>query len=260
MTIGWNLWVVQCNPLLTVRGGSGIGKVGKILFRLLIALAVAAILFAFWQRDNLRVLFSARTSSAEEIIVRAQKTKERQKSILRENYVYVLPPSMDQIDSLLEGKATAEEIKSELGVDGQTAPDTQQPDAQQPDGETAAPEAQSRSPEAQSLIDACARELYAYEVDLMAELGELKQRAVDEYKALPAEERTQENKAKIGYRYLGVCYDLEVEADRNVKAVLNRLRSELEALDADSGIVDTLWSNYREEKSSAKEYYLNKYL
>ena len=215
---------------------------------------IAVSVFFVRQWQNLKTIYNARTDSTEQIIKRAEESKERQRIILEKNRAQIVPPSLDQLDSLLEGKTSPDELKTELGLD-----DTAQ-EPQQSAEVSVPPVEEPREQKAQELIDRCAKELYAYEVDLMADLGALKQEAVDEYKALPAEERTRESKLKIGYKLLNRCYEMEAESDNKVKDILNRLRGDLKELGADTGIADTLWVHYCEEKSTTKEYYFNKFL
>ena len=131
--------------------------------------------------------------------------------------------------------------------DGQQAEDAQQTDDTQ---QTAA----------QALVEQCVTELYALEVDLMSQLGGLKQAAVEEWRSLPDEERTTARKTAIGMNGLNQCYALESAADAQVQGVLARYRTQLEAIDADTSCIDQLWQFYQEEKASMKAYYLDQYL
>lgn len=210
-------------------------------------------MFVIRQWDNVKTIYGAKVNSTETIIRRAEASKEQQRAVLEENDISIVPPTLDQLDSLIDGKTTADEVKTDIGVDTtpkETAPVETPQELTQAQREAKAKERTERS----------VNELYAYEVDLMASLGALKQEAIDEYRALPESERTQESKYRIGYQFLGRCYDLEAESDSKVKAILNQLRDDLKAMGADTGIADTLWQHYCEEKSTAKEYYLSKYL
>ena len=226
------------------------------------------------QWENVKTIYAARTNSTETIVKRAEESKEQQRTVLEETGVQVAPPSLDQLDRLIDGKTTTDELKTELGLE--TPPEEAPPEEAPPEEtppEEAPPEKtpdaaqqseplseEQRQERAKTKVDACVKELYSYEVELMSSLGALKQAAIDEYRALPEEQQTQESKVRIGYRYLNMCYDMEVEADRQVKDILNRLRSDLKELGMDTGVADTLWKHYCDEKTTTKEYYLSKYL
>lgn len=223
---------------------------------MLIVLLIAISVLLFRQWENIKTIYNAKTDSTEQIVRRAEESKERQRAVLEENQVWVVPPSLDQLDKLLDGKTTADELKTELGLDVPPEDVTVSPSETPP--EQLAEEVLKAK--AQQLIDGSTKELYAYEVDLMGQLGALKQEAIDEYRKLPEEAQTQDSKMRIGYKFLDRCKALEAESDGKVKEILNRLRVDLKALGADTGIADTLWEHYCEEKTTTKEYYLSKYL
>ena len=131
--------------------------------------------------------------------------------------------------------------------DGQQAEDAQQTDDTQ---QTAA----------QALVEQCVAELYACEVDLMSQLGALKQAAINEWNSLDVADRTQARKTAIGMNGLNQCYALESAADAQVQGILARYREQLAAIGADTSVMDQLWQYYLEEKESMKAYYLNQYL
>ena len=93
----------------------------------------------------------------------------------------------------------------------------------------------------------------------MAELGSMKQKALDEWNSLDAEEQTTQRLQQIGLDGLMKCYDLEVATDQEVKAILATYRTKLEAIGADTAVLDSLWKYYSDEKASQKAYYIQKY-
>lgn len=235
----------------TGKGGCGIRKIAKILlvFLIVAAIAIGAVLYRQW--ENVKTIYEAKTNSTETIIRKAEESKEQQRAVLEENGISVVPPSLDQIESLIDGKTTADELKEELGV-AEAAPEQ---------AASAAPlTEEQREAKAQERTEGCVKELYAYEADLMESLSALKQEALDAYHALPREEQTRRGRLKVGYSFLDRCYELEAESDARVQEILDKLRDDLEALGRDTSIADTLWQHYCDEKSTAKEYYFSKYL
>ena len=248
----------------------------------LFALAAVALVVAVvvhW--GSIRLLYRAATTDAEEIQRRTDTVIEERREFLREQNLTVQLPDREQVRELLDGTVSAETVKRSLGLD---EPETAQPE--QP-GAAAGPEQPSRQPletpqptvtpvpsavpdsnvgqtsreeAAQEAVSQCVRQLNAYEVDLLGQLGAMKQAAIEEYKALPKEQRTQEKKVSIGIRTLSKCYDLEVVADKNVRATLEECRKRLAEVGGDTGVVDALWHQYCQEKESLKSEYLNKYL
>ena len=195
----------------------------------LLILAIGGVLF--WQRDNLKALYLAKTLEADAILQAASEQSELRQKELEEYGVTLRTPTQDELDTLLNGGSLPEE-----------EPPTPDED------------------EVRDIIQRCIQELYDCEIALMARLAVMKQAAVDEWKALPEEERTKEKKLEIGYRGLDACYDLEVEIDAQVKGILDKYRQELKNIGASTAPMKTLWKHYCEEKASTKAYYLNKYL
>ena len=231
---------------------------------LLLIIIVAAVgILAYWQWDNLKALYKAKTMDAEAILAEAAAQTEKRQKELEAYGVTLKVPTRVEMDALLDGAPlpTGEDAASEQPP---ADPDT---DAAEPDGGGTNPTQQpAMKPETEQaadpkeLIERCIQELYDCETALMARLGVMKQAAVDEWKSLPDSERTEENKMDIGYRGLDACYELEVEIDAQVLDILAGYRAEPEAVKADTAPMDTLWAHYCEEKTSAKAYYFNKYL
>ena len=74
------------------------------------------------------------------------------------------------------------------------------------------------------------------------------------------EERTPEKKTDFVVRGLYKCYELEAEADSNVKALLASYRPRLKELGADTAVLDQLWLYYCDDKQVEKAYYLKEYM
>lgn len=230
----------------------------KVVLVVLAVLVVGIGGLAVWQWKNLKAVHSALTTDKDTLAQNVQDKADEHREALESSGITVTPPSVQQNEDLLDGKVSADEVKEALGI--VTLP----VQAGQQDS-TPAPE-QSDSPDApagvsaEELLNQCVAELYACQVELMARLGQMKQAAIDQWTALPPEERTALKKQEIGMAGLQQCYALEVETDAAVKDILARCRTELEKLGADTGTLDLLWTYYCEEKEAQKAFYLNKYL
>lgn len=211
----------------------------------IILLAVVGLLaaLAVWQWSNIQAVYLYLTMDRENIAQQMEDTRQNHQQTLEQDHaITVKPPSLEQSNDLLDGKVSAEEVKESLGI-------------VQP-----APTPQPKKKTAEELKNECVAELYALKVDVMAKLGAMKQELLDTWVALPAEQRTQKKKLDLGYAALEDCYDYEVEVNKQVRAVLEKYRPLLKEIGADTGILETLWKQYCEEKASEKAYYLDKYL
>lgn len=225
----------------------------KILLTVLAVLVVAIGALAVWQRNNLKAVHAALTTDRETLAQNMQEKTDQHQKVLEDSGVTVTPPSVQQNEDLIDGKVSADEVKDALGIAAPSAPD-EKPTPSSDD----LPAVPTLS--AEELLNSCVAELYACQIDLMAQLGEMKQAAIDQWTALPEEERTDLKKQEIGMEGLRQCYDLEAGTDAAVKDILAGYQAQFEQIGADTSQLDELWVYYCEEKEAQKAFYLNKYL
>lgn len=226
-----------------------------ILCILLLLIALLAV-FLFWQRSNVRAVWKWLTLDSETIAENYENHKSEHHDAIVDEFqgaITVKPPSAAQSGALLDGKVSPEEVKEALGLIAV------HPDA--PDGpQTAANQAPAPTYSLDELVNQCISELYSCKVDVMAELGVLKQSALDEWIALEPKQRTKAKRMDIVTAGLQKCYDKEVVVDREVEAILDKYREKINQIQADTSVLDTLWEYYCQEKEDEKAYYLDKYV
>ena len=262
----------------------------KIGLGAVLTLSAAAVGLGVWQRENLRALYTFVTTDSETLSGTLQdKQQAQQETLEKEFHITVAPPSIDISNDLLDGKLSAEEAKDALGITqvipqpkpkpepkptpkpspSAPAPAPQPEAPAPPQPEPPAPEPPLPEPELtdeqrtlliQEQVNLCVAELYACEVDLMAQLGQMKQAAIDQWVALPPGERTAAKKSEIGLAGLDACYKLEVVVDDRVDAILSRYETPIRELGGDTAVLDELWRYYCDKKADQKAYYMDKYL
>ena len=217
----------------------------------LIILAVVIVSLAglyVWQRENIHALYKAFTTDSETIAQDLEDKRSTHHEALQEEtqvQITVKPVTTQQSNDLIDGKVGAEEVKEQMGV-------------------VATPQVESGTAAAvatkEDLVNQCVAALYAYKVDVMARLGEMKQAAVNEWNGLSKAERTTARKMEISMAGLRKCYDYEVEVDGKVKEILAVYREKMIGIGEPTGPIDDLWIYYCDEKEAEKTYYLDKYL
>ena len=265
----------------------------KFAAGILVVLLLATTGLAVWQRENLKALYILLTRDSQSISQGMEEKQQAQQEKLEQDFnITIQAPTADQNSDLLDGKLTPEEVKESLGLipkpeesmpeepvakpeETPTKPVPEQPKAEQPKPEEHKPEepnpeeAEPEKPqmseeERKALVEAtvnqCVAELYAYEVDLMAEMGEMKKTALKDWNYRKAKDRTKDKMIEFGFSWLSEVYKVEARADRNVKAILAEYKVQLEALNASTTVLDDMWKYYCDKKSDTKAYYLNKYL
>lgn len=214
----------------------------KILLGAFAVLLLAVVAVGVWQRNNLQAVYTFMTQDSQTIAEGLERRREEHRQAIQEQVpITVAPPSTRQSDAILSGQTTPEQVKEELGI-------------------TAQLDKAGSEQTVEDLINSCVAELYGCKVDIMAELGAMKKAAVDQWNALSDAERTDARLREIGMAGLEDCYDLEVRVDNQVQEILAGYRTRLERTGADTGILDTLWEYYCDEKASEKAYYLDKYM
>ena len=214
----------------------------KIIKAILLLILLAAIAFAIWQRENLKVLWQTAFSDPEVIGQELEKVSADTEQKLREEYQIEIPQfTREQTEQLLDGTKTEQEILQELGIEQEKA-------------------AASTPTDPSGIVEKYTALLYAYRVELMGKLGGLKQQFINRWNALPAEERNASGKSKFIADALHEGYAAESESDSRVKALLDQMEQELKAIGADTAIRDTLWKQYNAEKAAEKSKYLENYI
>jgi hypothetical protein len=236
----------------------------------LAALAVLVIcvgVLGWWQWNNLKSVHSALTQDQDALSQELQRVTDDQQTALERYGITATAPSQQQNDDLLSGQTSADEVKRALGLSSPEETETVKTDDQAeqntaPQEESAAAPVQETAsgPTAEELLNQCSQELYAYEIDLMAQLGQMKQAAVDQWNRLPEEEQTRQRLWEIGWDGLQRCYELETDTDSAVKAILADYREQIEAVGGDAAALDEMWDYYSQEKTAIKAYYVHLYL
>jgi len=262
----------------------------RIVLIAVLGVTAAVVALGVWQRENIKALYTFLTRDSQSISQTLQDKQQAQQETLQKDYnITVLAPSIEVSDDLLDGKVSPDEVKQNLGItsvpgaplEGELAakptegdnpapapkpepvtppsPPPEDPPPQQPIPPEPTEEEQ-RKQRLDELVNQCVAELYACEVDLMAQLGQMKQAAIDERGALKPEERTAAKKQEIGFAGLDECYKLEVVVDKQVLAILDRYRPEIVELAGNDAVLTDLWRYYCDKKADQKAYYLDKYL
>lgn len=227
----------------------------------MLVVAVAAV--AWWQWENIKVIYTVLTADDETIAQNMEQTRQSHLQSLQEEYgITVFAPSLEQSEELLNGTKTAEEVKRELGLESEGEEAAQDggnaSNASASGGQSGGQGSGSTGQQSsQDLVNRCVSELYAYKADLMGQLGGIKASVLAQWEA---GEKTEARKQSLAMSALNQAYGLEGAADGTVQSILSRYRSQLAAIGADTSVIDTLWGYYVNEKEAEKAYYLNQYM
>ncbi|MBE6571568.1 MAG: hypothetical protein E7656_04925 [Ruminococcaceae bacterium] len=102
--------------------------------------------------------------------------------------------------------------------------------------------------------------LYILKNRFVSELASLEKKIKTQYSSLPKDQRVPTSRKEIAKQYISFVSSLELECDAEVDGILADLKAELTKAGGDVAIVDTVRSQYEEEKSLKKAYYLDVYM
>ena len=183
----------------------------KILLAVPAALALLLGGLCVWQWDNIQAVYAFLTKDSAQIARDLEQKREEHHQAIADivGGLEMQAPTAQQGDAILSGAMTPEQVKEELGITAQLEKTEPARDPQA--GEEGAAEA------VRELLRRCVAELYAYKVDILGTLAQLKQEALAEWFALPAEQRTDTRLKEIGLAGLRECYALEAVTDDQVR-------------------------------------------
>ena len=233
----------------------------KRILKMSIIIIVLAIAFlGVWQKDNIKAVYTAFTTDSETLANNLQEQTEEHISVLEEYGVDITVPNIQQTDELLSGITSADEVKSQLNFTENNYIKYENILNTTSSNKLNNNTSDDMTETINTIVNDCVSDLYSYRVDVMSELGKLKQEAINEWVSLSPEEQTDVKKRNIGMAGLDKCYDLEDIADSKVKHILETYKNTLKNIGADTSIIDTLWKQYCDEKEVQKSYYINKYM
>lgn len=195
---------------------------------------MAAAGLAVWKRDTVVPYVLSKVQNSDSLSDRLDQQREENKQLLTDMGVEVPGLTREMMEALLKGWTNPDYATRDLHLD----------DYQSEDSES-------------DLVNRCVAELYQYESRLYGQLGELRQSVIADWKSRPKSERTFAAKQKVKSEAASQCYAMEVEADNQVTAILDRYRDKVAQQGGDSSRIDALWSIYCSEKASVKAYYLS---
>lgn len=256
----------------------------KIFLCIALALVLAGAGLWIWQRNNIDALRKSVKLSSEELTEQMQQQASNVADTAQKAGVTVRDLTDEEKEALYTGQLSRGDLIHRISGNEtpeasdpqppeeptQTdAPDTAKPSpepAAPPETTPAAPSASSETPavqpepdanaQARSQLAACMAEIYVMQAEYNDWLEKANQSAIDDFNALPEEQRTATSKFSIGLNYANEALKKEKECDASMKALETQIRALLEQLGEDTALVDEIHNTYLEEKALKKAYYL----
>lgn len=216
--------------------------IGIILLVLILILAGLTI----WKWDLIKSVYIGLNSTPDEISERIDNTQESMRKNI-ETYTGIIfrEPTEEEQALIASGKMTKAELFEKIL--NETIEEYLK------NNETDTPETKY-----DRTVAKYTSELYALKGKYIGMLDALIGEANKEFDALPKAERTTSARSKIISKYINVASGYESSCDGEVKTLLDSMKTELKAINADTSVVDAINEVYYEEKSLRISYYASK--
>ena len=220
---------------------------------------LAAIESGKYTEDEIKLIIETNGDAIEQIDSEKQKAQENEADNKPEVQDPVVPPKADEAENTESvPPVTTPETTPEVVEPVQ--PEIEPATPSQPETPSETVPEETPAVNIGEIINKQVAKLYIVKNRFVNELGSLEQTIKSQYGALPDEQQVPTSRKEIAKRYISFVSDLELECDAEVDAILAQLKSELQAVGGDVGIVDTIRTQYEEEKSLKKAYYLDVYM
>ena len=221
---------------------------------ILCILIIGAAALLVWQRENITAVVDATKYSDEDIQQQISDSKKTVESELEQYDVKGLRDfTFEEEEAIRKGQMTVDEAVSKiLSESNVEASDNQNNGSSTSDKNNGSTGTQSKNSDSSAIISDYAVKLYTLKATYLGEIGNLIDQAKTDLKNGSGAKELMSN-------YLSKAAFLESEADSKVDALLSELKGKLEAIGADTSVVDTMKSSYESEKTLKKSYYISLY-
>lgn len=259
-------------------------KAGWILLASLLVLVIAGVALWRWQKNNIDTLVQFSQYSQEELEEKLNENDQKVQEILdaaleaaREvdrtemaqrpevdhtQEELIVPPltkpaapsqeTPEEMEALLEERP-AEVPEQELPPAAQSPSSEPQTPAPSTQPTPASPNELSYETQLQEIVD----RVYALREEYLLALDTLQAMAIEDYLAIPVENRNASGLASFVADYIGRATDLEKECDGKMDKLLLELDTLLRTYDQNQELVDAVKYTYAQEKSLKKAWYMS---
>ena len=216
----------------------------KIILGVFVLILVTLTAVCVWQWENINAVIKTMTSTSEQIAREMDDTKKQLEDDIKQQYPSVISDfTAEEEKKILKGEMSVDEAVEVLNRKYENSKNN-------------ATASKGPSPETDRLISEKVIELYSLKAYYLGQLGQMEAVVKKDYAALPKEKRNLLGKKEIVSRYMGKAMGLLEQCDARVETLLAELKTELNALNADTSIINKIRAAYESEKKLKKAYYM----
>lgn len=243
----------------------------KLLCGLALALLLASVALAVWQRENLNVLRLYQKYTQEELEEKLVENNQAiREAVATAPEITVRDLTDEERQALRDGTLSKEELVEQLldangsaGAGLQPVPGTkEEPSSQAPEQAQTAHQPQLSEEDACSAyrqgLSALIAQVYVLREEYTIALENMENAAKADYQAIPVNKRTKTALAGLVSTYLSKGSALEKECDGKMDAIVAEMETLITENQGDMTLVDIVVNTYADEKSLKKAWYMSK--
>ena len=222
-----------------------------------------------WQWNNISAALSFARYSQEELEGKLDQNDQAIKDAVQNiPNVTIRDVTQEEKDALKDGTLTQEELIQSL-IQSEPKPE-QKPESEPPQDSQKTPDAPTTEPEQppkqeepepqksdfETRLNELIAKVYVLREEFLIKLDQTQTAAIEDYKAIPADQRTTKKIASLVSGYLSKGLDMEKECDAQIEQIVVEMEALLKENGGDLSIAQTVYDTYVEEKSLKKAWYM----
>jgi len=225
-------------------------KILKILLIIVLVFVIVIAGFLLWQWKNIESILMGVSQSSEQI---EQMRNENQETLVGDVNNYMDSPAremtQEELEQIESGETTTAEVYQKIfeekSIDTENSPKEQDiPNTKDKD----------------RIISQYMSELYRLQNEYTAKAEATIAQGASYYESIKKHPQDATARASTITKFTSVVRNLEKECDTKVESVIKNMTADLNAIGADTSIIQSVRATYANEKRLKLSYYSNKYL
>lgn len=237
-------------------------RIKKILLIILLLLTAALIVLGIRYRDYIKVVYYGLKYDTETITGLIEENDRVYSELGNElENVTIRDLTEEEKTALEKGELTEQEVVDRIVTPNVTKDEKPVQDDKPTDVKPQPPEEkpQVEKKNYDELIAQQIAKMYVLKSQYINYLKGIEQNVIDDYNALPKEQKNAAGKRSVIMGYYSKGLALEAECDAKVESVLAELEKILDEAGRDKSLISTIRTAYQNEKTLQKSYYLSIY-
>lgn len=225
-------------------------KLLKTLLVIFLVFIIAVAGLLLWQWKNIESILMGVSQNSEQI---EKKRNENQESLVGDvnNYMDIPARKMteEEIGQIERGETTVTEVYQKIFEEKMSEADNSLTEQLPPNAK-----------DKDIIISQYMSELYKLQNEYTAKAEDTIAEGAHYYESIKKHSKDATARANTITKFTSVVRNLEKECDSKVETVIKNMKADLNAIGADTSIIESIRATYANEKQLKLSYYSNKYL